>query len=291
MQAQQVDTLRRRSRLHAAGLESEVSASGGTKHRDRRSPVARLRYLRDATLHLVGRELTARYRRSLLGWLWSLAPPLMQLAVFHFVFTRVIPLDVPNFALFLLTGILAWSFFAAGVSLATASLEARRDLVRRPGFPTFLLPVVAVLVGFVDYLFALPVLLLAVGFEVGLGPEALLLPVLVAMQLVLACGLGWLLAPLHVFFRDVQHFVGIVLTLGFWLTPIFYTRASVPPGFSLIYDLNPMAHLVEAQRAVLLDGVWPSPVPLALVGGAAVAVLAAGATVFAACHRSIPEQL
>ena len=279
------------SESHSAQPHQLRPSGAGASASPRPLAARRLAYLRDATLHLIGRELAGRYRRSLFGWLWSLAPPLLQLAVFHFLFTRVIPLDVPNFALFLLTGILAWAFFSAGVSLATSSLEARRDLVLRPGFPSFLLPVVSVFVGLVDYLIAVPVLLAAVALDIGLHAEALLLPALLAVQLVLAVGLGWLLAPAQVFFRDVQHLVGIALTLGFWLTPVFYTRASVPEQFRLMYDLNPMAHLVEAQRAILLDGALPAATGLAFVSLAAVAVFVAGAAVFAACRHSIPEQL
>ena len=256
-----------------------------------RQGLGRLLYLKDVTLHLVGRELATRYRRSLLGWLWSLAPPLLQLAIFHFVFTRLIPLNVENFALFLLTGILAWNLFSTGLSLATGSLERHRNLVLKPMFPTFVLPFVYVLVGFVDYLVALPVLLIAIAVTTGLDMTALVLPVLLAVQLLLTVGLGLVFAPLNVFFRDVAHFVGLGLMLGFWLTPVFYTRSTVPDRFSLVYDLNPMAHLIEAQRNVLLYGVSPSLKSLALVALGSLVVFAAGAALFARSRQTLPEQL
>ena len=253
--------------------------------------LARAVYARDVALHLVGRELSSRYRRSLLGWLWSLAPPLTQLAVFHFVFTRVIPLDVPHFAVFLLTGTLAWNWLSTGLTLAASSLEVRRDLVLRPGFPTVLLPLVSVLVGLVDYALALPVLLVAVAFATGLTPEALLLFPLLAVQLLLTAGVAWLVAPLNVYFRDIRHLVGMALMLGFWLTPVFYTRAQVPERFSVIYDFNPMAHLIDAQRTVLLDGAVPAGGPLALVSVASLAVFAAGLAVFLRVRHALPEQM
>ena len=251
----------------------------------------RLVYLADATLHLVGRELAGRYRRSLFGWLWSLAPPLTQLAVFHFVFSRVIPLEIENFAVFLLVGILAWNLFASGLTLATGSLEAQRHLVLRPGFPTILLPVVSVLVAFVDYLLALPVLLVAVAATVGLAPSALLLLPLLAAEVLLTVALALFLAPLNVYFRDVRHFVGVAVLLGFWLTPVFYARETVPERFRAIYDVNPLAHLLEAQRDVLLDGGVPSLAPLALVLVGSLLVLVAGGAVFQAYRHSLPEQL
>lgn len=248
-------------------------------------------YVKDATLHLVERELTSRYRRSLLGWLWSLAPPLLQLAIFHFVFTRVIPLDVDHFALFLLTGILTWNWLSTALSLATTSLESRRDLVLRPGFPTVLIPLVSVFVALVDYLVALPVLLIAVGVTVGLDGTVALLPALLAVQLLLVAGLAWLLAPLNVFFRDVNYLVSLALMFGFWLTPVFYSPEQVPERFSSAYEINPMTHLIDGHRSILLDGVAPALGPLALVAVASLGIFAAGFAVFAACRHALPEQL
>lgn len=251
----------------------------------------RLVYRRDVVLHLVGRELAARYRRSLLGWIWSLAPPLAQLAVFNFVFTRVIPLKVPHFALFLLTGILTWNWLSTSLVLASGSIEARRHLVLRPGFPTPLIPVVAAVVGLADYLFALPVLLVAAMVTIGPSAAMLLLPALIAIQLLLVIGIGWMLAPLQVFFRDVTHLVGIALLLGFYLTPVFYARGPSLHRFHLVYELNPMTHLIEGQRAVLLDGHLPTAASLFGVAAASVAICALGFAVFGSLRHSLPDQL
>jgi lipopolysaccharide transport system permease protein len=225
------------------------------------------------------------------GWLWAVAPPLVQLAVFHFVFTRVLPLDVPHFAIFLLSGILAWNWFSTGVAVATDSLETRRDLVLRPGFPTILLPVVAVLVALADYLVALPVLLVAVAFTTGLGVEVLLLPALLLVQLLLMLGLGWVLASAHVFFRDVRHLVGLALLLGFWLTPVFYSAKGVHGLLALVYDLNPLARLIDAQRDVLLERTLPAALPLVAVGAFSAAVFAAGLAIFLVYRHRLPEEL
>ncbi len=255
------------------------------------TPLRRLVHLHEVTLHLVARELASRQRGSLLGWLWSLAPPLLQLVLVHFLFTRVVPLGVEDYGLFLLTGILAWSGFSRGLAAATDSLEANRSLVLRPGFPTLLLPLVAVLVALVDQLLALPILLGALAATRGLEPSALLLPALLAIQLALATGLAWILAPLQVHLRDTRHLVAIALSLGFWITPIFYTPRRLPDALGFLHDANPMAHLIEAQRAVLLHGVLPAPAPLAAVAGLACVLLAAGLACFLACRHSFAERL
>jgi lipopolysaccharide transport system permease protein len=264
---------------------------GAAARGDAPAPSDRLLRLQELALHLVARELASRQRGSLLGWLWSLAPPLLQLVLVHFLFTRVVPLGVENYGVFLLTGILAWSGFSRGLSAATDSLEANRSLVLRPGFPTALLPLVAVLVALVDQCLALPILLGALAWSHGLAPAAALLPVLLAIQLALTTGLAWCLAPLQVFLRDTRHLVGITLSLGFWITPIFYAPRRLPDGLAFLHDANPMAQLIEAQRAILLHGTLPDAAPLALVAGLSLGLLAAGFAVFHAVRHDLPERV
>ncbi|HET6305054.1 MAG TPA: ABC transporter permease [Myxococcota bacterium] len=260
--------------------------------RDDAAPLpGRLLHLHELTLHLVARDLASRQRGSLLGWLWSLAPPLLQLVLVHFLFTRVVPLGVENYALFLLTGILAWSGFSRGLAAATDSLEANRSLVLRPGFPTPLLPLVAVLVAFVDQCLALPILLVAVAATSGLAPAVALLPALLAIQLALTTGLAWCLAPLQVFLRDTRHLVGIALSLGFWITPIFYAPRRLPDALGFLHDANPMAQLIAAQRAILLHGTLPDAAPLALVAGLSLVLLVAGFAVFHATQHALAERV
>ena len=245
----------------------------------------------DVLLQLVRVELATRDRGSALGWLWSLGPPAFQLAATYFLFTRVFPLEIENYPVFLLAGILTWNWFARSLGDATSALEVRRELVLRPGFRTELLPVVSVLVGLVDYLIAVPVLLLALGLTTGLGLELLFLPLLIGLQLVLCIGLGLLLAPLQVFLRDTRQLVATVVGLGFWITPVFYRRTQVPDSLAWLYDVNPMAHLIEAVRAITVFGTGPSFEDVGAVALAAVVALGLGAVVFERLRPSVPDQL
>jgi lipopolysaccharide transport system permease protein len=251
----------------------------------------RLAYECDVTLTLVRTELAARQRGSLLGWLWSLGPPFLQLAATYLLFTRVIPLGIDNFPVFLLVGVLAWGWFSSSVGQSTSSLEARRDLVLRPGFDVSILPVAAVLVASVDYLLGLPVLFIALGFTTGVDAEAALLPALIAIQLVLSVGLGLLLAPLQVFLRDIQRLVAVALAFGFWFTPIFYRRQQIPDSLKPLYHLNPMAELIEAQRRILIGGTLPTGRSLGLLVVETAVVFAVGAATFRRLRHAIPDEL
>jgi lipopolysaccharide transport system permease protein len=269
-----------------------ASATVGTAGRSSvRGSARRLAHRVDVALHLVRTELATRHRGSALGWIWALGPPLLQLAATYFLFTRVIPLDVPDYPVFLLVGILAWSWFARSLGEGVTSLEQRRELVLRPGFATETLPLTSVLVALVDYLIALPVLFAALALTTGLHPEAALLPVLLAIQFLFCAGFALAVAPLQVFLRDVRQIVALLVSVGFWLTPIFYRRAQVPDSLTWLYDVNPMAHLIGAQRQILMNGEMPSLGGLAIVALVGLAVLVAGYALFAACRHAVPEHL
>jgi lipopolysaccharide transport system permease protein len=276
----------------SSGTISGAARGGEQSLSPRRWPSrARIAYLTDVTAHLTRRELSLRYRGSLLGWLWALTPALLQLLVTQFLFTRVIPLDVSNYPVFLLVGILAWNQFSGGLRMGTSALEGARHLVLKPGFPTVLLPLVSVLVELVNYVIALPIVFVALAVTTGIPAESLFLPVLIVIQVVLVAGLVLFTAPLQLFFKDIRQIVALVVTLGFWLTPIFYKQRQVPEAFQPLYKANPMAHLIEAQRAILLDGTWPPFAAVAWVGLASVLIFVGGYVLYMAMRQTLPEQL
>lgn len=247
--------------------------------------VSRHRHTVNLVTHLVAREFSIRYSRSLLGWLWALAEPLARLVVFTFFFTRVIPLGVPNYAVFLFTGLIGWAFFASAVQSATNSAVDRRELLLRPGVSRTVVPVVSVLTDGLDYLAALPVLLVFLTFSTGIPWTALLLPIVLLPMLLLALGLGMALCAANVYVRDVKIFVSITLLLGFYVTPVFYNPDSVPADAAWLLQINPMAHLLAAQRSVLVFGELPELVDFAALTGLCALVFLVGAAVY---HRSAP---
>lgn len=212
----------------------------------------------DLVLHLVRREFQVRYRRSVLGGLWALAQPLARLAVLSFLFTRVLPLGIEDYTAFLFVGLTGWMWFSSGVLAGCASPVERRELILRPGLPRAVIPLVAVLSTGIDYLAALPVLLLFVAFTTGLSAHVLLLPLVLLLQLLLTLGLALALAAANVFVRDVRIVTEVVMLLGFYVTPVFFSPDQVPPQFSALVTLNPVAGLLEMQRDLLVRHVLPS---------------------------------
>ncbi len=223
--------------------------------------LVRTRYLvyrRDLLMELVLRDIKIRYKRSVLGLLWSFLNPLSQLLVLGFVFGVVLPLNIANYPLFLFSGVLAWNWLSSSLVSAATSVTDNRQLIRQPGFPASMLPAVAVATNLVHFLLALPVLLIfgilgTGGFTVAIAA----LPVVIGLQFLFTLGIAYLVAAFHVTFRDTQYLLGLVLMLGFYLTPIFYDSAAVPAQYYGIYRLNPMLYLVNAYRAILIRGELP----------------------------------
>ena len=249
------------------------------------------RRLAQLTVHLALREVTARNRFTLLGWLWPLAKQLAQLGVLLLVFTSVVDLDIDNYPAFLFTGLVVWTLFASALTDGTFSVLSHRHLLFRPRCPAAVVPVAAVAVAFVDALIALPVLLVIVAIGGGLEASALFLPVLAAIQLVLVCGLAWLASALTVYLRDVAQLVVVGLLLLFYLTPVFYDAQRLPDDYEWAIGLNPLTPLLDAYRDVLVGGHLPDAASLLALGAGALVAAAAGFLVFQRLRPGFVDEL
>jgi lipopolysaccharide transport system permease protein len=244
-------------------------------------PSMRLIYIRDLLFTLVGRDMKLRYKRSILGIAWSLLTPLAQLGVFYLTFDILLPLNIPNYPAFLFSGLLVWNWFQGSLHQATSAIVDNRDLMKRPGFPAAILPAVTVASNLIHFLLALPILFVFLFLGgVGLTGAVMVLPLVIALQFILTLSLAYFTATFYVTFRDTQHLLGVVLNLLFFLTPIFYKSSDLPAQYKAFYRLNPMVHLIEAYRAILLYGQLPNGIDLLALSLPAIVVLALGYYVF-----------
>ena len=246
----------------------------------------------DLVRELLARDVRLRYRRSVLGLFWSQLNPLAQIVIFSLVFTRVVPLRIPNYPVFVFVGVMGWQWFESALIGATGSVVGGRDLVRQPGFPTRLLPPLAIATGVVEYALALPVLFVVMLLTTGRIPSTVVaLPVVMAVQFVTCLGPAYMLATLEVFLRDTSQVVRIVLRVLFFATPVIYNTGRLTGSFRLLYVLNPMAHLIGAQRDVLIFGRWPRPVPLIGIGLIGLACFVVLRRVFEATEGRFSEEI
>jgi len=213
---------------------------------------------------MVRRELTSRYKGSLMGVAWSIITPAVMIVIFTIIFSGIFNARFGNegghlsFAVYLFCGLLPWIAFSEGVQRATNSIHENVNLVKRVVFPVEALPVNLVLAALVQQLLGTIVLLIAaLIFEHALHPTALLLPVLLVPQLMATAGLGWLMASLGVFIRDMPQFNQLLLMAWMYLTPIFYPENIIPDQYRWLVNLNPMAPLIRSYRRILLEGRMP----------------------------------
>ena len=241
---------------------------------------------------LVDRDMKLLYKRSALGIVWTLINPLLQLAVFSFVFRSVIPINIPQFSSFAFSGLLIWTWSQTALFQATGLITSNKALIRQPNFPTAILPVVTTMTGLIHFLLALPVLIIFLAVD-GVEPSSVLfvLPLLMVIQFVLTVGLAYPLAALNVTFRDTQHTLGVLLQMLFYLTPIFYDLNSVPKEFQPFYQLNPLVPLIEAYRAILLKGTQPDWQVLLIVSLAVAVILPIGLAIFRRQSNTFVEEL
>lgn len=249
-------------------------------------------YLRDLLRELVARDMKLRYKGSVIGIAWSLLNPLAQLLVFTLVFQYIFTLDIGNYTAFVFSGLLVWSWFQSSLFASATAVVDGRSLIKRPGFPAAILPVVIVMSNLVHFVLALPVLFLFLWLTgVPLRPAALLLPLLIGLQFAFTLGLSYFLAAVHVTFRDTQHLAGVFLLLLFYLSPIFYDIDLVPPAYQGVYGLNPVAVLLEGYRQVLLQGHVPALEPLLALGMVSAVLLLLGYRIFMRASYTFVEEL
>lgn len=207
---------------------------------------------------LVRKDLKVKYQGSAIGFTWSLANPLIQMAIYYVIFTKVMPNGVPSYPVYLMAGLLPFVAFSSGVSGAAGSVVGSAGLVKKVSFPRLVLPFSAVGFALVQFLLQLVLLLLivAVAQPHRLGPQLVLLVPAFALLTVFATALGVLVSALNVRWRDTSHFVEIAMLVWFWANPILYPAGFVKTELDKhdafwAYFLNPMATVVSTfQRAI-----------------------------------------
>ena len=214
-----------------------------------------LLHFRDLLYFLVRRDLSLRYKQTLLGAMWAVVQPLMTMVVFSVFLGRLagIPSDDIPYPVFAYLGLLPWTYFAGAVTRCSGSLVANATLLGKVYFPRILFPMSAALSALVDYLIAATVLVgLMFWYGIVPAPAMLVYIPLTILTAVLALGVGMWLASINIQFRDVQQAVPFLMQIWMFATPIVYPNSIVPERFRLLFELNPMAGIIGAYRASAL---------------------------------------
>lgn len=249
---------------------------------------------RSLLAELVRKELKVRYKKSVLGFVWSLLNPLLMMAVFTVLFTIVFPQNIPLFPVFFLAGFLPWNFFAQSVSTNVPAIVGNAPLLKKIYFPRELLPMATVLAHGIHFLMALALLFVALPFlGIRFWYFLPLLVLAVVLLTVVSYGISLALSAINVFFRDVQEFVPVLLMVWFYATPIIYdaAKADAYPTLRVLIWLNPMTPIVQLFRDGLYATVWPGWRLVLYACGVSVFWLALGLIVFRALQWRFAEEV
>jgi lipopolysaccharide transport system permease protein len=249
---------------------------------------------RGLLISLVQRELKARYRGSILGFLWTFLNPTLHMLVYALLFTVVMRQNIPNYAFFMFVGLLPWIWFSSSVGAGASTISDRRDLMTKVRFPAQVLPSTVVATNLINYVLSLP-LMLGLGAFFGVWPtwHVIIFPLVVLIQCIFTLGVVYIVSAINVTFRDLQHIVQNLLTLWFFTTPVLYQASSIsdPGTRTLLTMLNPVAILITSYQAIFYEHRLPDGLPLASLGLASVALLWCASQLFEARREDFAESI
>lgn len=245
------------------------------------------------------REFQLRFKKTFLGFIWGLLVPLLMLTVYTFVFSVVFQARWGTsesesrllFAVILFTNLIVYNTFSEIVAASPGLIIGNVNLVKKVIFPLEILPVSRAFATFFQTLMSLAILLIAIYFVQGFSFTILYAPLILVPILVFSIGVSYFVSSLTVFVRDVGQFIGIILTLLLFLSPIFYPLSRVPSGLRQFVLLNPFTIMLEQFRLVMVEGQSPAVMPLLIVWVIALAVFCLGFAWFMKVKKSFADVL
>ena len=209
---------------------------------------------------LVSRDFKTKYKRSVLGVLWSFLNPLLMMTVQYFVFSTIFKTDISNYPVYLLIGIISFNFFSEASSMALMSILGNSTLITKVYMPKYIYPLTRVMSSVINLAISLvPLAMMIILTGVDLKKSAILSVYFLICLIVFSLGLGMVLSTAMVFFRDVQFLWGVFSMLWMYATPIFYPESILPDKFRFVLEINPLYYFLKSMRMCILDGISPEP--------------------------------
>ncbi|MBI5507207.1 MAG: ABC transporter permease [Deltaproteobacteria bacterium] len=214
---------------------------------------------RELLKNLVVNELKLRYRRSALGFLWSMLNPLLTMIVLTLVFSTIMRFNTKDYWVLLLAGMLPWIFFSQAISGGLMSIVGKGALLKKVYIPKTIIPLSTVLAGLVNFMLSM-LAMFALMAALGRLPNTamLFLPVSIGILTLFTCGMAFLFSCLNVYFRDFTHMTEVLISAWFYASPVIYTVEMVPERFRPAFAWNPMLYVIECFRAPIFDARLPS---------------------------------
>ena len=248
---------------------------------------------KDMIYSLVRRELRGRYKGSVLGFLWTYINPLCQVIVYSMVFSVIFRVNIDKFYLYLIIGMMPWTFFNTSVQGGSTCIRAQSDMVKKIYFPREVIPISYVTSAFVNMLLSFIIVFFAVLISrYWFNFKALIfLPLIIIFEYMLALGIAFIVSAITVYFRDLEQIMGVVMMAWIYVTPIMYNMDYVPEQYRKLVVLNPMTPIVEVYHQILYYRIIPTTNYLLLAFIESIIVLILGFVIFAKMDRNFAEEM
>lgn len=238
------------------------------------------------------KEVRGKYKHSFLGVLWSFLNPLLQILVYAIVFPLILKNQQEHYVVFLCCGLIPWNFFATAVNRAASTMIENGNIIKKVYFPREILPISIVTSEAINFLISTIIILAFVLVDgIALTPYLLYYPLILLVEYVLILALSFIISSVTVYIRDIQHFIGVILQLLFYATPIVYAANTIPENFAWILKYNPMTYVINGFRDIFINQTAPDIKLLLIILGIMLIVCAITYVIFNKLQKGFAEEL
>lgn len=240
----------------------------------------------------VKKDIRGKYKGSFLGVLWSFLNPLLSVLVYAIVFPYIMRVQVENYLIYLITGIIPWTFFTSAINMGMNSVLYNSNIIKKVYFPRIILPISSVTSCLVNFLIScIIIVLFCLGSGIGVSIYILWLPVIALIQYIMLLGFSFILSSIEIYMRDIEHIVNFFVSMLFYVTPILFTPDTFPDGLAWIIRLNPLSYLMIAYRDIFFYQKNPGFNGLAIVFIFSVILFLIGYVIFEKLQKGFAEEV
>lgn len=240
----------------------------------------------------VKKDIGGKYKHSFLGVLWSFVNPLLQIIVYAIIFPLIMRSNIEYYVVFMVCGLIPWNYFSTVINRASFTMIENGNILKKVYFPREILPLSVVTSETITFLISSIIIVgFVLGYGLGITINIVFYPILLFVQFVLLLGISLFVSSITVYFRDLQHFIGVLLQLFFYATPIVYSVESIPENFQWILKYNPMTYIIEGYRDIFYYQTMPEIGTLLIVLVIGILLCVTGYIVFNKLQKKFAEEL
>ena len=240
----------------------------------------------------VKKDIGGKYKHSFLGVLWSFVNPLLQIIVYAIVFPLIMRNNIEYYVVFMVCGLIPWNYFSTVINRASFTMIENGNIIKKVYFPREILPLSVVTSETVTFLISsIIIVAFTIGYGLGITINIVFYPILLVIQFILLLGISLFVSSITVYFRDLQHFIGVLLQLFFYATPIVYSIDAIPENFTWIFKFNPMTYIIEGYRDIFYYQTIPEMGSLLKVLVIGILVCITGYLLFNKLQKKFAEEL